>query len=100
MLVGILIFVIVLLLAVVIVFGRGLMLALLKVEKLETFLVDTMEDFDLTYKQFDKIVTGRMFLADDPDIQNIARLIMIVHDTLAQYLNEVNNVRKAKAKKK
>ncbi len=67
-----------------------------RAQQYENFFEDTVADLGLAHDQFQELLSKRPEFTGDPDIQNVHRLIAIVHDVLVGYLN----VGKQKGKKK
>lgn len=55
--------------------------------KYEEFYNSTLEDIGEVVDMLDKLVGKRQMLSDDPDVQNLLRIIAIAHDTLLGYIN-------------
>lgn len=55
--------------------------------KYEDFYSSTVGDIGEVVDKLGEIVGKRQMLSDDPDVQNLLRLIAIAHDTLLGYIN-------------
>lgn len=55
--------------------------------KYEDFYSSTVGDIGDIVDKLGELVGKRQMLSDDPDVQNLLRLIAIAHDTLLGYIN-------------
>lgn len=57
------------------------------VQEYETFYNSTLDDVDSAIVMLDTLITRRQLLSDDPDVQNVYKVIVIIHDILLGYHN-------------
>lgn len=62
--------------------------------KYEEFYNSTLEDISEVLDLLDNLMNKRQMLSDDPDVQNIARVLAISHDILLGYINVRNEEEK------
>lgn len=55
--------------------------------KYEEFYSSTVGDIGEIVDTFNNLIGRRQMLSDDPDVQNLVRLLAIAHDTLLGYMN-------------
>jgi hypothetical protein len=55
--------------------------------KYEEFFTTTIEDMNQVVETLDSLMKGRQLIANDPDIQNIFRLLVIARNTIVGYIN-------------
>jgi hypothetical protein len=53
----------------------------------ENFYEDTLEDTESVIDMLDQIMNRRQLISDDPDVQNIYRVLLVLHDILIGYTN-------------
>lgn len=58
-----------------------------QVEAYVQFYNSTLDDMEAAIGVFEQLLTKRQLLSDDPDIQNVVRVMQITHDILLGYLN-------------
>lgn len=84
----------------VIVFAvRLLIKASRQIQGYEQFYGDTLEDVSSVINMLKELMDRRQILSDDPDVQNVYRVIVITHDILVGYVN-ANNKKEEKERKK
>jgi hypothetical protein len=57
-----------------------------KISEYELFYEDTISDVSETIRMLEGLMK-RDFVANDPDVQNVHRVIVIIHDILSGYIN-------------
>ena len=65
-----------------------------EVQIYEQFYEDTLEDVESIVDMLDALMNRRQLISDDPDIQNVYRVVVILHDTLVGYRNATEKERK------
>ena len=58
-----------------------------QVRAYEEFYASTIDDVEAAIRVFDQLTNRRQLLSDDPDVQNIHRVMEIMHDILIGYIN-------------
>lgn len=58
-----------------------------KIEAWENFFNDTLEDVQSIVEMLDKLMKHRQMIADDPDVQNLYKIMVILKDILIGYTN-------------
>lgn len=81
-----------------IVIGRAALKISRLVQAYETFFEDTLEDVNSVIEMMDTLKNRRQMLSDDPDVQNIYRVVVILHDILVGYRDATKKERKEKEK--
>jgi len=68
------------------------------VQSYEQFYSDTVEDIGSVANMLHDLMTRRQMLSDDPDVQNIQKVVVIAHDIVSGYLNASKKERKERTK--
>ena len=55
------------------------------VQEYESFYNATLDDIDSATNMLEELVNRRQLVSDDPDVQNVYRVIVIIHDILLGY---------------
>lgn len=53
----------------------------------EEFYNNSLEDVQSVIKMLDDLMNRRQLVSDDPDVQNVFRVVVILHDILVGYRN-------------
>ena len=53
----------------------------------ESFYDNSLEDVESVITMLDTLMNKRQLVSDDPDVQNTYRVVVILHDILAGYIN-------------
>jgi hypothetical protein len=53
----------------------------------ENFYDDSLEDIGSVVQMLDELMNRRQMISDDPDIQNVYRVVVILHDILVGYID-------------
>jgi len=69
-----------------------------KVQTYENFYEDTIGDLDGVIEMLDALINNRQMISDDPDVQNVRKAVVIIHDILVGYKN-AKNIGKAEEEK-
>jgi chromosome segregation ATPase len=65
-----------------------------KIEAWENFFNDTLEDVQSIVEMLDKLMNHRQMISDDPDVQNLYKVIVILRDILTGYIDAKNEKQK------
>jgi hypothetical protein len=69
-------------------------------QQYEEFYNSTLDDIDSATKMLDELVNRRHIISDDPDVQNVYKVIVIIHDILLGYQHAPTGKQKRKDSKK
>jgi predicted PurR-regulated permease PerM len=58
-----------------------------QVQAYEEFYNNSLEDIQSVVHMLDTLMNRRQMVSDDPDVQNIYRVVVILHDILVGYRN-------------
>ena len=61
-----------------------------KIQAWEDFFSSTLEDVQSVVTLLDNLMKHRQLIADDPDIQNLFKVMVILKDVLVGYINAKN----------
>jgi hypothetical protein len=63
-------------------------------QQYELFFDSTMDDLDSSIHMLQDLMKRRQMISDDPDVQNVYKMIVIIHDILLGYQNAGKQKRK------
>jgi hypothetical protein len=69
-----------------------------QVQAYEEFYNSSLEDIESVINMLDTLMSRRQLVSDDPDVQNIYRVIVILHDILLGYRNAWKSEERKKKK--
>jgi hypothetical protein len=64
----------------------------------EEFYNNTLDDIESVINMLDTLMNRRQMLSDDPDVQNIYRVVVILYDILIGYKNATKKEKERKEK--